>query len=164
MPVDLNGDGSSEYSFGFNIDSLWMYDLRGIRNGEWPQERLSFHQFPHEVEEVAEIAIPLSIMDRPTSITTRVWVNNAGTAVDEAGPATVLMQPPATETTITSITLETITIPQTEAKSTTSTQLVTGVLLGVALVTIAALAAFYLRRRRKWTHLTSQGSKGIKPK
>lgn len=83
FPVDLNGDGQWEYSFGFNLDNVWIYDLRGIPRGQWPRDRQPTLWLPHEIKEVAEIAIPLSITERPRSITIQVWINNRGATVDE---------------------------------------------------------------------------------
>ena len=88
-PVDIDGDDQWEYSFGFDMDNVWMYDLRGISKGQWPTDRQSSPMFPHRVDEVAEITIPLSLIAKPTKITIWAWINNGGMTVDEAAQGSV---------------------------------------------------------------------------
>jgi hypothetical protein len=124
--------------------------------GEWPRERLSFPQFLHEVDEVAEIAIPLSIMGEPTSIAIRVWINNGGITVDEAGPAAGPLVSSATETSSLPTTRETATFAETEIAATASApfpgnalEFQMSVIAALALMAVVTVAVFYWRRRRK---------------
>ena len=89
FPVDLDGDGLWDYSFGFNLDRIWMYDLHGVPKGQWPRERVCYPCLPYGIDEVAEIAIPLPLLGNPSSITIWVWVNNGGVTVDETAPGHV---------------------------------------------------------------------------
>lgn len=90
FPVDLNGDGDWDYSFGFNANHAWWYDLRTVPNGRWAQEMAL--DATYAVGEVAEIAIPLETMGNPTKIDMTVWIYypSLDTTVDETGWGTAI--------------------------------------------------------------------------
>lgn|GEM_PF-3262872 len=85
FPVDLNGDADWDYSFGFNEHSAWMYDLRGVPNGQWTNEVTL--DATYAIGNVAEIALPLAIMGHPESIDMLVWIYypSLGITLDETG-------------------------------------------------------------------------------
>jgi hypothetical protein len=88
IPLDLTGSGKWDYSLGFNTNSTWMYDLRGIPNGQWPDSRLSTPYAIYAVAAVAEIAIPLEIIGNPSRINIAdVWIYypSLGRDVDDFG-------------------------------------------------------------------------------
>jgi hypothetical protein len=86
IPLDLTGTGKWDYSLGFNNNSVWMYDLRGIPNGQWPDSRLSRPYAIYAVAAVAEIAIPLVEIGNPTKIIIAgLWVNSPDVTVDWFG-------------------------------------------------------------------------------
>lgn len=89
FPVDLNGDGDWDYSFGFNTNDAWWYDLRTAPNGQWNQEMPL--DATYAVGDVAEIAIPMEMMGNPTRIDTLVWIYypSLQTTVDQTGWGTV---------------------------------------------------------------------------
>jgi thiol-disulfide isomerase/thioredoxin len=105
IPLDLTGTGKWDYSFGFNANSVWMYDLRGIHNGQWPDNRQSTPPAIYAVAAVAEIAIPLQIIGNPTNINIAdVWIyyRSLGETVDDFGyGATVPFITSSTSTMIT---------------------------------------------------------------
>jgi hypothetical protein len=104
IPLDLTGSGKWDYSLGFNTNSTWMYDLRGIPNGQWPDSRLATPYAVYAVASVAEIAIPLEIIGNPSRINIAdVWIYypSLGRDVDDFGMSASV--PFITDTTSTSI-------------------------------------------------------------
>jgi hypothetical protein len=96
FPLDLSGNGQWDYSIGFNRNSAWMYNLTGIPNGEFPDNR----QTPpsgvyYAVAKVAEVAVPLSLIGNPKSITLQVWIYypSTGQTVDYTGTGDVAFLP-----------------------------------------------------------------------
>jgi predicted metalloprotease with PDZ domain len=89
FPVDLNGDGDWDYSFGFNANYAWWYDLRTAPNGQWNNEMAL--DATYAVGDVAEIAIPLEMMDNPAKIDMLVWIYypSLQVTVDQTGWGTV---------------------------------------------------------------------------
>lgn len=75
FPLDLTGNGHYDYSFGFNIDHAWMYNLTGVPAGQWPDSRLSTPDAIYAIGNVAEIAIPLALIGNPTRINLTAWIN-----------------------------------------------------------------------------------------
>lgn len=75
FPLDLTGNGHYDYSIGFNVDQMWMYNLTGLPNGQWPNSRLSTPDALYAIQDTAEIIVPLSIVGSPTRINIVVWIN-----------------------------------------------------------------------------------------
>ena len=86
FPLDLTGTGKWDYSIGFSNNSVWMYNLQGIPNNQWPDSRLSTPDAIYAVGAVAEIAIPLQDIGNPTKITIAdLWLNSPNVTVDDFG-------------------------------------------------------------------------------
>jgi hypothetical protein len=120
--LNVTGTGKWDYSFGFNNNSVWMYDLRGIPNGQWPDSRLSTPCAIYAVAAVAEIAIPLETIGNPTKIyIADVWVNSNGETVDQfghGGGALFITNP--TSTTTSSVSEYAATTTETSSTNPTS--------------------------------------------
>lgn len=71
VDIDNSGWPDYDYAFGFSKVDAWMYDLRGIANWVWPDERLvelSFSDLPSKIDQVAEMVISLSLFGNPDYI------------------------------------------------------------------------------------------------
>jgi hypothetical protein len=157
FPVDLNGDRDWDYSFGFDENYAWMYDLRDVPNGEWPRDKMSTIAVPCAVEDVAEIAIPLDILGSPEKIDMLAWIyySPLGRTVDDTNYGTVMFTKTATAsmTTVTKI-----------SGSSHSTTVVTGgeslvppsdvTPIAAATIVVAALLSAVLARRRRLVNVS----------
>jgi hypothetical protein len=145
IPLDLTGTGKWDYSFGFNVNSVWMYDLRGIPNGQWPDSRLSTPDAIYAVAAVAEIAIPLEIIGNPTRINIAdVWIyyRSLGETVDQFGKgASVPFITSPTSTTTTSSVSQYATTTATETSSTSSTS----AMASLRRIEVGSMSAFHRR-------------------
>lgn len=181
--IDTNGDGTWEYQPGFDLyGRAWIWNLTQGSDYSNMTKLSTLYEGVVVANEVVEFRMPLIAIGYPDSMWIEPYLviehNGQYMTADAANrfhldtvdnrlpPTTNPLIPDSTITTRTTasasyastlpITLETTTIPRTEAKSTTSTQIVTGVLsfdllsaLGVAIVIIALVGVFYLRRRGK---------------
>ena len=180
--MDTNGDGAWEYQPNLDIyGRAWVWNLtQGMDYSNMTKLSMQYEAIA-ATNEVVEFRMSLFTIGYPKSgwIEPYLVIEHGGQyiAADAANrfhldmvdnrlpPTTNPLIPDSTITsgTTTSVlytttlptTLETTAMPQTAAKSTTSTQLVTGVVsvdalvgMGVALM-IVATVVFYLRRRGK---------------
>jgi len=154
FPVDLDGDDDWDYSFGFTRNSVWMYDLRSIPNGQWPVERLSTLDVSFEIDKVAEIAIPLDIMASPTRIRMMLWIYYPSQRIttDETSWGTVPFTSTPLTTTKSVATSATTTASQPTVLTTQTAPTTTGQITAYAVFIGAAAAvvalAVYLKRKK----------------
>jgi hypothetical protein len=181
--IDTNGDGTWEYQPGFDLyGRAWLWNLTQGSDYSNMTKLSTLYEGVVAANEVVEFRMPLITIGYPKSMWIEPYlvIEHGGqymaadapnrfhldTVNNRLPPTTNPLMPDSTITTGTTTsvyyattlptTLETVIMPQTETKSTMSTQLVTGVLsfnvlagVGVALVIIAIVGIFYLRRRGK---------------
>jgi hypothetical protein len=181
--IDTNGDRTWEYQPGFDLyGRAWLWNLTQGSDYSNMTKVSTLYEGVVASNEVVEFRMPLIAMGYAESMWIEPYLvieHDGQYMVPDAAnrfhldmvdnrlpPATNPLIPDSTimTRTTTSVshvttlprTAETTAMPQTEAKSTTSTQLVIGVLgfdaliaVGVALVIIAIVGVFYLRRRVK---------------
>lgn len=157
MPLDLTGNGHWDYSFGFSMEDVWVYNKTGIPNNQWPDSRLSTPDAIYVVGEIAEIAIPLSSMNNPPKIATiTLWIKNG----EYVGTGNVVTISPristitttastAIENTPPGLTSSTLAMPLPPVSRSDSTETY---VVAVGILTIIGISLFLIRKKRPPKH------------
>lgn len=171
--VDMNGDGKWDYQPGFDAyGNAWIWNLTGGRNYSDQRNVSTLGGAEAAVQEVVEFKMPLVAIASPQEMTIAPYFvieQTAGkyvTADDtfsfEVSRAKDQLPPPTL--TVTSATHTTIwtsaTTPETSTVATTETGIVSPqgvglpttevlVIVGLAIIVLAAFGVFFLRRRGK---------------